>query len=162
MTPPCAATPPSSHTCSPSRSLGHTGESIDGIVLVPAFPEAGRITVDGVHYAGSSSDGFTPIGDTEFARDATFGYRSSLLAQWVEETTDGKISASSVLTINRANLRTSLPSVVATCYEPSLRSRSPSISSTRPTCCALPWHFRRPEPGEVATSTASARPSSGR
>jgi len=94
--------------------LGHTGESIDGIVLVPAFPEAGRITVDGVHYAGSSSDGFTPVGDTEFARDATFGYRSSLLAQWVEETTDGKISASEVLTINLADLRTNLPSVVAT------------------------------------------------
>ena len=36
----------------------------DGIILVPAFGDAGRITVDGVHYAGSEKEGFVPVGKT--------------------------------------------------------------------------------------------------
>jgi len=90
----------------------HDGRSIDGIVVVPAFGEAGRITVHGIHYAGSLTEGFTPVGETEFARDATFGYRSSRLADWVEEKSRGSIPASSVVEIPLADLRTDLPKVV--------------------------------------------------
>src|SRR4051812_45392142 len=54
----------------------------DGVLLVPAFFEAGRFTRDDVHYAGD-----TPVGETEFARDATFGYRSSNLIDFVREKT---------------------------------------------------------------------------
>lgn len=85
---------------------------VDGIVIVPAFPEAGRLTVAGVHYAGSRADGFTPVGETEFARDATFGYRASRLAEWVEEKTEGRVEASEVLEIGLAALRTDLAEVV--------------------------------------------------
>lgn len=82
-----------------------TGHGVDGIVVVPAFGDAGRITVDGVHYAGSRDAGFTPVGETEFARDATFGYRSSRLADWVEEKTQGGTKADDVLHLDLTTLR---------------------------------------------------------
>ena len=50
------------------------------LLLAPAFFEAGRYTRDDVHYAGD-----TPVGETEFARDATFGYRSSNLRDFLRE-----------------------------------------------------------------------------
>lgn len=57
-----------------------TGHGHDGVLLVPAFFEAGRHTRDDVHWAGD-----TPVGETEFARDATFGYRASNLLDFVRE-----------------------------------------------------------------------------
>ncbi len=69
---------------------------VSGIVLVPAFPEAGRITVGGVHYCRAGSD-YLPVGESEFARDATFGYRASALADWVGEKTAGAVAPSDVV-----------------------------------------------------------------
>lgn len=88
-----------------------TAGGVDGIIVLPAFPDAGRITVDGIHYAGSVSTGFIPVGESEFARDATFGYSSSSLAQWVEEKTDGDIAAADVLCICLDDLRGDLAAV---------------------------------------------------
>lgn len=82
-----------------------TGSAVDGIVIVPNFGDAGRITVDSIHYAGNATDGFTPAGETEFARDATFGYRASDLREWVQEKTGGRISADAVARIDLATLR---------------------------------------------------------
>ena len=56
------------------------GAGYDGVLLAPAFFEAGRFTRGDVHYAGD-----TPVGETEFARDATFGYSSSNLVDFVAE-----------------------------------------------------------------------------
>jgi uncharacterized protein YgbK (DUF1537 family) len=53
-------------------------------VLCPAFLSAGRITVGDVHYL-AHEDGYVPVAQTEFARDATFGYRHSDLRAWVRE-----------------------------------------------------------------------------
>jgi len=54
------------------------------ILLVPAFPGGGRTTIDAVHRV--RIDGVdTPVGETEFARDPVFGYRSSNLVEWVAE-----------------------------------------------------------------------------
>jgi uncharacterized protein YgbK (DUF1537 family) len=70
----------------------------DAVLLVPAFPAAGRITVHGVHYC-VAGDEATPAGESQFARDATFGYRSSLLPDWVEEKTGGRVAAADVVTV---------------------------------------------------------------
>ncbi len=83
-----------------------TGMPPDGVVLVPAFPDAGRITINSVHYAGSSSDGYTPVGETEFAGDATFGYTSSDLRDWVAEKTAGRYAAHDVARVDLRTLRT--------------------------------------------------------
>lgn len=80
----------------------------DGIILVPAFGDAGRITVDGVHYAGSEKEGFVPVGETEFAKDATFGYRESSLPRWVAEKTAGKVKAEEVAVLKLQDLRENL------------------------------------------------------
>ena len=92
--------------------LEQAGSPIDGIVLVPAFPEAGRLTVHGVHYAGSAAAGFTQVGESEFATDATFGYDSSNLRDWVAEKSGGSIAADDVVLIDLATLRSG-PDAVA-------------------------------------------------
>ena len=88
------------------------GRAVDGYVLSPAFADAGRVTVHGVHYAGNATTGYVPVGETEFARDETFGYRASALAEWVEEKTAGAVPASSVITIDLTTLRTDEDAVV--------------------------------------------------
>jgi uncharacterized protein YgbK (DUF1537 family) len=55
-------------------------------VLAPFFLQGGRLTIDDVHYvADADGDTLVPAGQTEFARDASFGYSSSHLADWVRE-----------------------------------------------------------------------------
>lgn len=84
----------------------------DGYLIVPAFGDAGRITVGGVHYAGNPTGGFIPVGESEFATDKTFGYRSSRLAEWVEEKTAGAVSAADVLVLDLELIR-STPEAIA-------------------------------------------------
>lgn len=60
------------------------GRPVDAVLLVPAYVDAGRVTVDGVHWVVDAGR-WTPVGESEFAGDATFGFRSSRLADWVAE-----------------------------------------------------------------------------
>ncbi|MFT4225945.1 four-carbon acid sugar kinase family protein [Micropruina sp.] len=95
-------------------TLAEHGIGVDGVVVVPAFGDAGRITVNSVHYAGNDAAGYLPVGETEFARDATFGYRSSDLRDWVAEKTGGRVPADQVATITLSELRSASESVAAT------------------------------------------------
>ena len=56
----------------------------DGTILVPAFFDGGRVTVNDIHYL-LEGDRLTPCGETPFAADPHFGYKSSDLKQWVRE-----------------------------------------------------------------------------
>ena len=76
----------------------------DGVVLVPAYIEAGRLTVGSRHWM-RTAEGLLPVGMSEFARDATFGYRSSSLPEWVEEKTGGRVPAKEVLRVTLDDLR---------------------------------------------------------
>jgi uncharacterized protein YgbK (DUF1537 family) len=60
------------------------GSGYDGVLLVPAFFEAGRFTAGDVHWA-RMGDEIVPVGETEFAKDATFGYSASNLREFVAE-----------------------------------------------------------------------------
>ncbi|MER5216209.1 four-carbon acid sugar kinase family protein [Streptomyces sp. NPDC002838] len=63
-----------------ARELAAVGAGApDGVVLVPAYIEAGRITIDSYHWMRTPDGGLLPVGESEFARNATFGYRSSAL-----------------------------------------------------------------------------------
>lgn len=76
----------------------------DAHFLVPAFFEGGRITRDSVHYliiAGVP----TPVHETEFARDSVFSYHHSYLPKYVEEKTQGQISAEAVERFLLADIR---------------------------------------------------------
>lgn len=81
-----------------------TGISIDGEVLCPFFREGGRFTIGNVHYVKYGNE-LWPAGETEFAKDRTFGYRSSDLCDYVEEKTGGAYPASSVTCISLEELR---------------------------------------------------------
>jgi uncharacterized protein YgbK (DUF1537 family) len=87
-----------------SEVLAAHGRPVDGVLLVPAYFEAGRVTVDGVQYA-RVGETFVPVAATDYARDATFGYHSSRLSEYVEERTAGRIPASYVVTISLTDLR---------------------------------------------------------
>lgn len=80
-------------------------KNVDGFVIVPAFPGAGRITIDSTHYVKGSDDTYKPVGESEFAKDASFGFKSSKLPEWVEEKTSGEVSSSEVITIDLDTLR---------------------------------------------------------
>jgi uncharacterized protein YgbK (DUF1537 family) len=72
---------------------------IDGVVIVPAFPDAGRITVGGVHYMRNGAT-LTPVAETEFAQHASFGFRNSELACYVEEKSSGRFKAADVIVLD--------------------------------------------------------------
>ncbi len=79
--------------------------AFDAHFLVPAFFEGGRITKDSIHYL--IIDGVpTPVHETEFARDSVFAYHHSYLPKYVEEKTQGRISADSVVRFVLADIRT--------------------------------------------------------
>ncbi len=73
------------------------GVRTDAVVIVPAFPDAGRITIGGVHLTRGPDGTVVPVAETEFARDATFGYASSALAAYVEEKSGGRFRAADVI-----------------------------------------------------------------
>ena len=50
----------------------------------PAFIEAGRVTIDGVHYM-KDGDKLIPVSETEFARDNVFAYHTSVLSDYIRE-----------------------------------------------------------------------------
>jgi len=108
-----------------AEEMDRAGITIDGVIIVPAFADAGRVTVDSVHYAGSTTLGFTPVGQTEFAQDATFGYAASNLTEWVAEKTQGRFAAQSVAAITLTTLRSG-PQAVADVLQ-SLTDASPVV-----------------------------------
>lgn len=80
-----------------------SGEETDGVVIVPAFPDAGRVTIGGIHYmrgTGNDAGQLTPVAETEFARDATFGFANSEMAKYVEEKSQGRFAADSVIVLD--------------------------------------------------------------
>ncbi|XP_052722736.1 uncharacterized protein LOC108345567 isoform X2 [Vigna angularis] len=104
-----------------STLRGHFPEEADAVVSVlgemdawiicPFFLQGGRYTIADTHYV-DDSDILVPAGDTEFAKDASFGYKSSNLRDWVEEKTNGRILASSVASVSIQLLRKGGPNAV--------------------------------------------------
>ena len=81
-----------------------TGRSFDGEIIMPFFMEGGRYTLGNVHYV-KEGDRLIPAGQTEFARDKSFGYQSSDLTRWCEEKSGGAYEAEDVLCISIEALR---------------------------------------------------------
>jgi uncharacterized protein YgbK (DUF1537 family) len=63
---------------------GDGGRSVDAILLIPAFLEAGRLTAGDIHWARAGG-ALVPVGQTEFARDRAFGYAASDLKDFIAE-----------------------------------------------------------------------------
>lgn len=108
-----------------------TGEQTDGVVLVPAFPDAGRVTIGGVHYmrgTGEDAGQLTPVAETEFAKDASFGFANSDMAKYVEEKSQGRFAAESVIVLDLNIIRASTdPQVTANAIADAI---APATNST--------------------------------
>lgn len=81
-----------------------SGEPYDALLLAPAYIAAGRVTEGDVHYVGSG-DSFAPAGQTNYAKDATFGFTNSNLRHYVEEKTHGGVSANDVVSLSLEDIR---------------------------------------------------------
>ncbi|MBQ1377520.1 MAG: hydroxyacid dehydrogenase [Lachnospiraceae bacterium] len=80
------------------------GFRVDGEILCPFFKEGGRFTINNVHYVLQGEE-LVPAALTEFARDKSFGYRSSSLPEYVEEKNEGAYKAADVTAITLDSLR---------------------------------------------------------
>jgi uncharacterized protein YgbK (DUF1537 family) len=89
-----------------------TGRGYDGVLLVPAYFEAGRFTAGDIHWATVGGE-VLPAGATEFARDATFGYAASNLRDFVAEKSGGSIAPGDVHSITLQDIRVGGPERVA-------------------------------------------------
>jgi uncharacterized protein YgbK (DUF1537 family) len=82
----------------------HTGHVIDGVVIVPAYLDADRLTVGSVHWM-LGPEGFIPVGDSEFAHDPVFGYASSDLRDYVSEKTAARWTRDQVARVTLEDIR---------------------------------------------------------
>ena len=64
----------------------HLGLATDGIIMAPFFEAGGRLTMGDVHYVKQGGT-LVPAAETEFAKDATFGYTHSNLKEYIAEKT---------------------------------------------------------------------------
>lgn len=76
----------------------------DAWILAPFFLQGGRYTIDNVHYV-TEGDNLVPAGETPFAKDATFGYKSSNLQDWVVEKSKGAIARERVQGLSLKDIR---------------------------------------------------------
>lgn len=82
-----------------ANALGITHQAT---LLIPFFQEGGRFTINDIHYV-QNGDALIPVGESEFAQDATFGFRSSDLRAWVTE--KSVLSANQVVSLSLADIR---------------------------------------------------------
>ena len=75
------------------------------LVLVPALPAAGRVTIGGVHWLEAPGGERVRVSETEYARDGAFSYRSARLLEWADERSGGLIDAAAGTEIPLAALR---------------------------------------------------------
>jgi len=108
---------------SDSTLRGHYPNEVDALqevlgdqdaikILIPAFLEGGRYTINDIHYV-QEGDELVPASLTPFAKDKAFGYSHSDLKYYAEEKTHGKINANEVLSISIGDLREGGPELVS-------------------------------------------------
>lgn len=97
------------------------------LLLVPALPAAGRVTIDGTHWL--VAEGVRrPLNETEYAHDGCFAYHSARLLEWAEERTGGEMAAGDGTEVPLAQLRDRGPESVC-------EAIMSAASSGRPAAC---------------------------
>lgn len=76
----------------------------DGWILAPFFFQGGRYTIDDVHYV-VEEDFLVPASQTPFAADATFGYKSSNLRDYVQEKAGKRFMDGKTISITLEDIR---------------------------------------------------------
>lgn len=83
----------------------------DGWIIIPYFEEGKRYTKDDIHYVEEGNE-LIPIGMTQFAKDHTFGFKSSNLKEWVEEKNARSIKKENIKSISLEDIRVGRENVV--------------------------------------------------
>jgi uncharacterized protein YgbK (DUF1537 family) len=83
----------------------------DAMLFSPAYLAAGRITMDDVHWNRRGTE-LVPIATTEYARDATFGYHSSNLRDFILEKTGTRWQPNDITSLDLTTIRTGGPNAV--------------------------------------------------
>jgi uncharacterized protein YgbK (DUF1537 family) len=89
------------------KVLGKT----DAWILAPFFFQGGRYTINDVHYV-AEGDELVPASQTPFAKDATFGYKSSNLGDYVLEKAGSRFTRDDLFSVTLADLRVGGPKKV--------------------------------------------------
>ncbi|WAO92689.1 Hypothetical protein NCS54_01020700 [Fusarium falciforme] len=88
-----------------AEAVEHVLGAADAWILCPFFLQGGRYTINDVHYV-QEGDHLVPAAQTPFAKDATFGYKSSNLKDYVVEKSKGAIPKERTLSISLDTIRT--------------------------------------------------------
>lgn len=107
---------------SDSTLRGHFPHEVDALatvmgiahlpyLLIPFFPEGGRLTIGDVHYV-AEGEHLVPAAMTPYAKDAVFGYSQSDLKAWVAEMTAGRVSIDRVASVSLDHIRKGGPDAV--------------------------------------------------
>jgi len=83
----------------------------DALVLAPFFFQGGRFTIGDVHYV-AEAEKLVPAGSTQFAQDATFGYKSSSLRDYVLEKAPGRFNQDQIHSVTIEVIRRGGPDTV--------------------------------------------------
>src|SRR5579884_3098853 len=92
------------------------GRAYDGHLVVPAFFEGGRYTINDTHYVATptaTSETLQPAHETPYAQDSAFGYSTAYLPAWIEEKSKGHWRAEQVVSLDLNLIRQGGPEAVA-------------------------------------------------
>lgn len=103
------------------RGIGATDDGVynkvyDGHLLVPAFFEGGRYTINDTQYVATPTavaETLQPAHETPYARDSAFGYSTAYLPAWIEEKSKGHWRAGQAISLDLELIRTGGPEAVA-------------------------------------------------
>ncbi|KAF4971866.1 hypothetical protein FZEAL_9723 [Fusarium zealandicum] len=88
-----------------AEAAEHVLGAADAWILCPFFLQGGRYTINDIHYV-QEGEKLVPAAQTPFAKDATFGYKSSNLRDYVVEKTKGSIPRERTTSITLDTIRT--------------------------------------------------------
>lgn len=77
---------------------------VDNWILAPFFYQGGRYTIEDVHYV-AEGDVLVPASETPFAADATFGYKSSNLRDYVLEKAGTQFKEDNLFSVTLQDIR---------------------------------------------------------
>ena len=82
----------------------NTDKIIQKELIIPFFLEGNRFTINDVHYLLEEGN-LIPVGESEFSKDKSFGFKHSNLKLWIEEKTKGKFPSAEVASVSLEMLR---------------------------------------------------------
>ena len=103
-----------------------TGMQQPPLLLAPALPSAGRVTLDGVHLLRRNGH-YEPLHETEYARDGVFAYRSAHLLNWAEERSHAFFAAAAGRVVGLGDLRAAGPVAIASALADLAAARRPAV-----------------------------------